>query len=159
MPQQRVLALRLLGAVLALSRPSCAASSGDRVPLPADVAAQLEQEGRQEALALEWVAVWHHALHAADVVLLLRRSLDESHPAVAAAAAEALAALLGASGPAATAEEAVAEAADACPLTGWPAPALRHMQASGRLRQGRQRGGELGLLRRLSSTLQLCTLW
>jgi len=83
-PQQRVLALRLLRSVLALSRPSVAASGSALVPLPPAVAAQLREEGRQEADAVEWAAVWHHALHAADVVLLLRRSLDamklSSHP-------------------------------------------------------------------------------
>jgi hypothetical protein len=131
--QQRVLALRLLAAVLALSRPRVAPSSSTcLVPLPPAVAAELLPAGQQQAagaaVGTEWVAVWHHALHAADIVLLLRRSLDDSHPAVAAAAAEALAALLGAAGPAATAEEAAAEAGDACPLTGWPAPPLRHMQ-------------------------------
>lgn len=123
--QQRVLALRLLAAVLALSRPSVACSSSVRVPLPPAIAAELQQ---QAAAGLEWVAVWHHALHAADVVLLLRRSLDDAHPAVAAAAAQALAALLGAAGPAGAAEEAAAEGTDAAPLAGWPAPPLRHMQ-------------------------------
>ncbi len=127
-PQQRVLALRLLRSVLALSRPSVAASGSALVPLPPAVAAQLREEGRQEADAVEWAAVWHHALHAADVVLLLRRSLDDSHSAVVAAAAEALAALLGALGPAGAAEEAAAEMGDACTLTGWPMPAMRHMQ-------------------------------
>ena len=127
-PQQRVLALRLLRSVLALSRPSVAASGSGLVPLPAAVAAQLQQEGQREAAAVEWVAVWHHALHAADVVLLLRRSLDDSHSAVVAAAAEAVAVLLGASGPAGAAEETAAETADACTLTGWPVPAMRHMQ-------------------------------
>jgi hypothetical protein len=158
LPQQRVLALRLLAAVLALSRPSVAPSSSNRlVPLPAAVAAELLAAAQQQqqqvagaAAGTEWVAVWHHALHAADIVLLLRRSLDDSHPAVAAAAAEALAALLGAAGPASTAEEAAAEAGDACPLTGWPTPPLRHMQrptASGAWvaappRPGRQPAGE-----------------
>ncbi|PRW59348.1 RNA polymerase II-associated [Chlorella sorokiniana] len=127
-PQQRVLALRLLRAVLALSRPSVAASDTRLVTLPAALAAQLEQEGQCEAVAVEWVAVWHHALHAADMVLLLRRSLDDPHSAVVAAAAEALTALVGASGPAGAAEEAAAEMADACTLTGWPVPAMRHMQ-------------------------------
>ena len=127
-PQQRVLALRLLRSVLALSRPSVAASGSGPVPLPAAVAAQLQQEGQRETAAVEWVAVWHHALHAADVVLLLRRSLDDSHSAVVAAAAEAVAVLLGTSGPAGAAEETAAETADACTLTGWPVPAMRHMQ-------------------------------
>ncbi|KAL4425916.1 hypothetical protein ABPG75_009932 [Micractinium tetrahymenae] len=143
LPQQRVLALRLLGAVLALARPRLAgAPGGGRVPLPADVAAelglqqqgqgpdQLSQQGQQQQATpqLDWLAVWHHALLAADITLLLRRSLDDQHAAVAAAAAEALAALLGAAGPAGAAEEAAAEAADASPLTGWPAPPLRHLQ-------------------------------
>ncbi|KAL4859817.1 Transcriptional elongation regulator MINIYO [Chlorella vulgaris] len=123
LPQQRVLALRLLAAVLALSRPSPAAPASAPLPLPPAVAAEL-----QLPAGLQRVAVWHHALHAADAALLLRRSLDDQHPAVAAAAAAALAALLGASGPAAAAEEQAAEAADAGPLTGWPAPPLRHMQ-------------------------------
>lgn len=123
LPQQRVLALRLLAAVLALNRPSPASPASAPLPLPPAVAAEL-----QLPAGLQRVAVWHHALHAADAALLLRRSLDDQHPAVAAAAAAALAALLGASGPAAAAEEQAAEAADAGPLTGWPAPPLRHMQ-------------------------------
>lgn len=148
LPQQRVLALRLLCAVLARARPRpCGPPGGGPVPLPADVAAQLAQE-LQQAQTLsqpeqqlagaqpqpaaprpDWLAVWHHALHSADITPLLRRSLDDQHVAVAAAAAEALAALLGAAGPAGTAEEAAAEAADASPLTGLPAPPLRHLQA------------------------------
>lgn len=125
--QQRVLALRLLAAVLARSRPSADASTQCFVPLPANLAAELS--GTAEAACVQWGAVWHHALHAADVTVLLRRSLDDPHPAVAAAAAEALAALVGAAGPAGAAEEEAAEAADSAPLTGWPAPPLRHMQA------------------------------
>lgn len=138
-PQQRVLALRLLRSVLAHSRPSGAASGAALVPLPAAVAAQLQEEGRQGAAGVEWVALWHHALHAADVVLLLRRSLDDSHSAVAGAAAEALAALLGASGPAGAVEEAAAEMADASTLTGWPVPAMRHMQVGGQAMACEQR--------------------
>lgn len=137
LPQQRVLALRLLGAVLALSRPSMAgASAVALVPLPPVVTAALLQEGEPAAAVaaaggLEWSAVWHNALHVADANLLLRRSLDDANTAVAAAAAEALAALVGAAGPGAVAEEAATEAVDACPLTGWPAPPLRHMQVIG----------------------------
>lgn len=148
LPQQRVLALRLLGAVLAKARPHlCGGPGGGRVPLPAHVAAELAQElqraqshgqlaqsgkeqAHQAAPRLDWLAVWHHALHAADITLLLRRSLDDQHAAAAAAAAEALAALLGAAGSAGAAEDAAAEAAQAAPLTGSPAPPLRHLQAS-----------------------------
>ena len=143
LPQQRVLALRLLAAVLARCRLCVAASTANggagSVPLPPAVAAQLTEEGAASlsdaaALAaaasveLQWVAVWHHALHAADVALLLRRSLDDSYPAASAAAAHALAALLGALGLGAAAEAAAAEAAVACPLTGWPALPMRHLQ-------------------------------
>ncbi len=166
-PQQRVLALRLLGAVLARARPRpCGAPGGGPVPLPADVAAELAQELQQAqnmrqpdqldqasqlqaALQLDWLAVWHHALHAADINLLLRRSLDDQHVAVAAAAAEALAALLGAVGPAGAAEEAATEAADASPLTGLPAPPLRHLQA---------RTAMLCVLRGTCAALRACAL-
>ena len=128
LPQQRTLALRLLGAVLALSRPSIGRPSSAAVTLPHALVAELEGEGQWATAALEWTTVWHHALHTAEVALMLRRSLDDSHPAVSAAAAEALAALLGAAGPAAAAEEAAGEAADACTLTGWPAPPMVHLQ-------------------------------
>lgn len=93
LPQQRVLALRLLAAVLARSRPSVH-SSGQRrqVRLPPKL---LEGAAVAAPEAVECGDVWRHALHAADVAVVLRLALDDSHLAVVGAAAEALAVLVG----------------------------------------------------------------
>ena len=129
LPQQRQLALRLLGAVLAQARPRGSHSSGPArpVPLPPDVTAELGG-GDGQGAAPDWSAVWHYALHSAEVAMVLRVALDGAHQPVISAASEAVAALVGAAGPASLTEDATAEAADAHPLTGWPQIPFRHLQ-------------------------------
>ena len=97
LPQQRVAALRLLAAVLSQARPapSAAAGAAATVELPPEVAAALWPAEAPAARAVTWTEVWYHALHDVEVVMALRLALDDPHLAVIAAAAEALAALLG----------------------------------------------------------------
>lgn len=119
-PQQRALALRLLGSVIASSRPRGGETSAS-VPLPEAVSSELASA---DGGAVHWADVWMHLLHAANVTRVLRYALDDSNVVVVASAAEAIAALVCPCGT----EQAALEAADANPLAGWPAPPLRHMQ-------------------------------
>ena len=64
--------------------------------------------------AIDWEAVWRHALRDAEVVVLARIALDDSNAAVITAAAELVTCLLGAE------DGAADEAVDAHPFTGKP---------------------------------------
>lgn len=102
LPQQRALTLRLLAAVLARSRPSVRADMHRPVPLPEGLghAPEGQQEQQQGGAAgaaqqVDWSEVWRHALHAAEVPVVLRLALDDGNLVVVGAAAEALLALVG----------------------------------------------------------------
>lgn len=97
LPQQRAAALRLLGCVLACSRPVAHSTPRPIIlnHLLGGAADQTRPAAAATAAALDWGDIWRHALHAADVALVVRLALDDANLAVVGAAAEALVALVG----------------------------------------------------------------
>ncbi len=81
-----------------------------------------------------WADVWRSALEDAGAALALRVALDDARAPVAAAAAEALAALVAPRG----LVRAALRGADACPLGGAPLPRLRAA-----LRERARSGGDV----------------
>lgn len=143
-PQQRILALRLLTSVLVKARTAVAVpllpywvddaidSNGSTAssrpasiaPLISVKASARDGDGVVVDQSVTWVDVWHHALHAGNIVTVLRTALDDSQGQVVAAASKAIAALLCPS----YFELVAMEACDANPVSGWPSCPSRHMQ-------------------------------
>lgn len=155
MPQQRVLALRLLGSVLSMIHPQYAIveKSSNRESLN-----EFESEGRAggcggggggdngrssfrecelrnsethltHAMKMD---LWHHALRDANIAVVLRYALDDTNPHVVTAAAEALASLLGLGtyhhSLEASMSSVISEVTEAIPFLGRPKLPHRHMQ-------------------------------
>ncbi|GFR41250.1 hypothetical protein Agub_g1924, partial [Astrephomene gubernaculifera] len=73
---------------------------------------------RAPACSVSWQQVWQFFVSQLGLAAHLRLALDDDRPAVLAAAAAALAAVLAPS----ESELLSTELADCCPATGWPAP-------------------------------------
>ncbi|GIL43290.1 hypothetical protein Vafri_1075, partial [Volvox africanus] len=91
------------------------------VPIPEHL------RNRAPAYSVSWQEVWQFFVSELGLAAHLRLALDDERPAVLAAAAAALAAVLGHS----EAELLAAEMADACPSTGWPTAAGGYLTRHG----------------------------
>ncbi|DBA80705.1 TPA: hypothetical protein ACH3X1_007944 [Trebouxia sp. C0004] len=121
--KQRVLALRILAAVLAAARPQASHQQAAGVLMPQPVKLPLHLSTNNKMLAsITWLSVWELALQEVQVATVLRRLLDDAHMSVVTAAAEAMAVLVGL-GPE---EEEVWEAARCNPGTGCPSVPWRY---------------------------------
>ncbi|KAL0046547.1 hypothetical protein WJX82_003367 [Trebouxia sp. C0006] len=121
--KQRVVALRILAAVLAAARPQAShqQAAGVLMPQPVNLPVHLSIHDNMVA-RMTWLLVWEYALQEVQVATVLRRLLDDAHMSVVTAAAEAMAVLVG-PGPK---EEEVWEAAHCNPGTGCPSVPWRY---------------------------------
>lgn len=114
---QRLFALRLLRSILLLAKPSGDATiNSTEVPVPT--------EFNRGAAKVNWEDVWRHAMHVAQVPVIVRIALDDRSPVVIAAAADALEALLR---PSPIVYRSI-KAAEENPVIGWPSCPARHLQ-------------------------------
>ncbi|MEW5303400.1 MAG: hypothetical protein WDW36_006098 [Sanguina aurantia] len=118
-PSQRTASMHMLSDIMAHARPRVDALSeqgkarAQAVPIPGRVRAMLGP-----AVTVTWQEVWFFNVTQLVVVAHLRLALDDENPSVAAAAAGALAAVVGLS----LQEQAAAEISDgAPPASCWPA--------------------------------------
>ncbi|KAL6785729.1 hypothetical protein ACKKBF_B01410 [Auxenochlorella protothecoides x Auxenochlorella symbiontica] len=118
---QRVAALRTLRNVLAGASRGRQGGARQGPQLTRDAAALLAAEGLEPPSQTQ---LGRELLSGARATTVLRRALDETVPAVVAAAAGAVLALVDLSPP----EHAVLEASDASPLSGCPSLGIRHAQ-------------------------------